>query len=299
MKPCSPPRAKLSLGPLLFNWDASTRRDFYFRIADEAPIDIVYLGEVVCSKRTPFFDPFVVEVAERLAAAGMEVVYSTLALLMSERETDALSQLVAEADLRVEANDVAAVRLLAGRPHVIGPFVNVYNEGTLCYLARRGATRIVLPAELPGANVAALARAAGAVELELQAFGRLPLALSARCYHARAHGVHKDGCQFVCGRDPDGLAVETLDGQSFLAVNGTQTLSFTVRSLLSEMPALQERGVAIFRLWPHSLDMVAIAQLFRSVLDGGEDARAAEARLGECVGFAPLSKALHDGFGIE
>ena len=45
----------LTLGPILFNWKPERRRDFYFRIADEAPIDCVYLGEVVCSKREPFF----------------------------------------------------------------------------------------------------------------------------------------------------------------------------------------------------------------------------------------------------
>ena len=73
--------ATLSLGPVLFNWDAEDKRDFYFRIADEAPIDTVYLGEVVCSKRTPFFDPYVPEVAERLRRGGKQVVYSTLALI--------------------------------------------------------------------------------------------------------------------------------------------------------------------------------------------------------------------------
>jgi len=45
----------LTLGPILFNWKPERRRDFYFRIADEAPIDCVYIGEVVCSKREPFF----------------------------------------------------------------------------------------------------------------------------------------------------------------------------------------------------------------------------------------------------
>ncbi len=41
--------ATLSLGPVLFNWDAEDKRDFYFRIADEALLDAVYVGEVVCS----------------------------------------------------------------------------------------------------------------------------------------------------------------------------------------------------------------------------------------------------------
>ena len=46
---------KLTLGPALFNWSPEKWRDFYFQIADEAPVDVVYVGEVVCSKRSPFF----------------------------------------------------------------------------------------------------------------------------------------------------------------------------------------------------------------------------------------------------
>ena len=59
----------LTLGPLLFNWKPERRRDFYFRVADEAPVDCVYLGEVVCSKREPFFVDDLPAIAERLAAA--------------------------------------------------------------------------------------------------------------------------------------------------------------------------------------------------------------------------------------
>ncbi len=49
-------KAQLTLGPLLYHWDAEKRRDFYFKIADEAPVDCVYLGEVICSKREPYFE---------------------------------------------------------------------------------------------------------------------------------------------------------------------------------------------------------------------------------------------------
>src|SRR3954469_19533228 len=77
---------KLTLGPLLFHWTPEKRRDFYFRIADDAAIDCVYLGEVVCSKREPFFAPELDAIATRLAAAGKQVVRSTLALMTLDRE---------------------------------------------------------------------------------------------------------------------------------------------------------------------------------------------------------------------
>ncbi len=286
---------KLALGPLLFNWDAEEKRDFYLRVADEAPVDIVYLGEVVCSKRSAFFAPYVAEVAARLARAGKEVVHSTLALIMNEREMDAVRAAAAASHLSVEANDISCAALLAGRPHVIGPFVNVYNEDTLRYLVGRGAIRVVLPGELPARSLAVLARAADGAEIEVQVFGRLPLAISARCYHARSYGLHKDGCQYVCAEHRDGMDLETLEGDRFLAINGTQTLSHSFCSLIRELDALKTMGVGCFRLWPHAVDMVRVAGLFRAVLEGSEGAAAAEAGLEELVHMAALSNGFYHG----
>ncbi len=287
--------AKLTLGPILFNWAAEEWRDFYFRIADEAPVDIVYLGEVVCAKRAPFIEPYLPEVAARLRGAGKEVVRSTLALVVGESEMDAVGAIAAGPDALVEANDVSCVALLAGRPHVIGPFVSVYNEGTLKYVVRNGAARVVLSNELSARSLAVLAQAADGAELEVQVFGRLPLAISARCYHARAHDLHKDGCQYVCASDPDGMPVDTLDGQPFLAVNGTQTLSYTYCNLVRELDELMNVGVACFRLWPHSTDMIAATRIFRGVLDGRDDTEAAWVRLSRLANVAPFSNGFYYG----
>lgn len=288
-------RGRLALGPVLFHWPAEAKRDFYFRIADEAPVDVVYLGETVCSKRAPFFDPHLPEIAERLAAAGKEVVHSTLALVMSERELESVRALAAERDLLVEANDASALALLAGRPHVVGPFVNVYNEDTLRFLARRGAVRVSLPNELDAAAIAAVAAEAGNVEIEVQVFGRLPLALSARCYHARSRRLSKDSCQYVCGEDVNGMALTTLDGAPFLAVNGVQILSYGVCNLAGALPALRRAGVRLFRLWPLAVDMTSAARAFRDALDGRIAADEAEARLAELVGDLPSANGFYHG----
>ncbi len=298
-----PHSAKLTLGPLLFNWPAEARRDFYFRIADEAPVDTVCLGEVVCSKRAPFFAPELPQLLARLERAGKEVVHGSLALVMTERERRTLAALAAAEGLFVEANDLACVALLDGRAHAIGPFVNVYNEGTLAYLARRGAVRVTLPFELPAEALRALAAAAGLmapqvapkVALEVQVFGRTPLAISARCYHARAHGLHKSNCQYVCEADRDGMELETLDGRPFLAVNGTQTLSYAIGNLLAELDALCDMGIRRFRLSSHDLDMVAVAGTYRGVLDGRVSAGEAQARLSELASFAPFANGFYHG----
>ncbi|WP_020594250.1 ubiquinone anaerobic biosynthesis protein UbiV [Kiloniella laminariae] len=279
----------LTLGPHLYNWPAEQKRDFYFRIADEAEVDVVYLGEVTCSKRAPFFLPFIPEICERLEAAGKEVVLSSLALVMTGRERKELHELSDDCPWDLEANDLSAVALLKGRSHVIGPFINIYNEGTLDYLYGNGARRIVLPCELPAESLRALGNMARGRELEVQVFGRLPLALSARCYHARAHNLSKDGCLYVCEKDPDGMDVMTLDGTPFLAVNGTHTMSYSVNSLAGELDALQKFGVSHFRLWPQQVDMVAVIQTFRQALDGQIDQIEVQERLDKLVDFAPFS----------
>ncbi len=262
---------KLTLGPVLFNWPTPMWRDFYARIADEAPVDRVVVGEVVCSKRTPFRIDETADVIERLARAGKEVVLGTLALPTLKRELNEIAE-VASMDAMIEVNDVSALAAIAGRDHVVGPFINVYNEGTLHELAALGARAICLPVELPMASIATLAASRGAVELEVFAFGRAPLAVSARCYHARAHGLMKDACKYVCEQDLDGLEVKTLDGDRFLAINGIQTMASGVTVLAREVADLAAAGVTRLRLSPHTCDMIAVARAYRDLIDERIDA---------------------------
>ncbi|NCC21329.1 MAG: U32 family peptidase [Alphaproteobacteria bacterium] len=280
---------KLTLGPVLFNWPPGVWRDFYFRIADEAPVETVYLGEVICSKRLPFFETHLPDVAERLAAAGKTVVLSSLALVMNKRDARLVRDLAADENFMVEANDVSSVAHLAGRPHVIGPLMNVYNEDTMDVLAADGAVRFCLPPELPASRIEILAEHARrrGVETEVFAYGRAPLALSARCYHARIHGLAKDNCQFVCSRDPDGVSVTTLDEQPFMTVNGIQTLSHSLVNLAGDLRALRQMNVTHLRLSPRAGDMVAVAQTFRDTLDGVLCANEAFSRIVEMTPEIP------------
>ncbi len=283
--------ARLSLGPVLYFWEADRLRDFYFRIAEETDVEIVYLGEVVCGKRLPFLSEALGAAAERLRAAGKEVVLSSLALPGERRDLAALRELAATTDGPVEANDFGAVRLLRGRPHVLGPYLNVYNEGTLAVLARNGAVRCCPPPELPATAFARLV-AGSRLEFELQIFGRQPLALSARCYHARSRGRRKDNCQYACGEDADGMPVETLDGRAFVAVNGIQTLSAGYVELSAAVEEARAMGVGIFRLMPQALDMVAVIGLYRALLEARIAPVELRARLAE---LAP-GTAFADGY---
>lgn len=274
------PSIKLTLGPVFFHWSAERLKDFYRRIADEAPIERVHLGEVVCGKRMPFSDPVWPELIERLERAKKEVVLSTLATPTTTRERRSIEDLCGN-DRLIEINDITALPARTGRPFVVGPFVNIYNGATAQFLVRRGACTICPPVELSLTHIAALTHSCPEAEFEIFAFGRLPLALSGRCYHARLHGLHKDSCQFTCEQDPDGLVVDTLDDQPFLAINGVQTMSAQVQALTLQPAELRAHNIDRLRLSPHSCDIVAVAEIYRSLVEGKQEPEQARALLAQ------------------
>ncbi|WP_180899618.1 ubiquinone anaerobic biosynthesis protein UbiV [Martelella soudanensis] len=289
---------KITIGPVPYLWSGEKWRDFYHRIAESGHVDAVTLGEAVCSKRDHFTRPYLPQVVERLTAAGKSVALASLALVTQEREVAQTRKLAAEAPL-AEANDLSALRLFAGKPHLVGPFVNVYNGATAKLLAKRGATRICLGPELPADSIAAIIAGAPGIEYEVMAFGRLPLAISARCAHARAKGHTKDNCKFVCGEEPDGLDIDTLDGQPFLSLNGVQTMSRHCQVLLAELPELARMGITHLRLSPQDCDMTAVAAIYAGVRDGRMDAEEGIVKLKEVYSAAPYANGfLHGAAGM-
>lgn len=287
----------LTLGPILYHWDADTKRDFYARIADESPVDTVYLGEVICSKRTPFFERHLPQVIDRLERGGKRVVLSSLSEVVIPRERNMMRDFCAIDSHEIELNNTSGLYHIDGRPHRLGPLMNVYNERTLGWLASRGATHATLPVELPRRVVGAMAAAARerGVGIEVQVFGRASLAVSARCYHARAHCRTKDNCQFVCEEDPDGMPLTTVTGQSFLVVNGIQTLSHSYLCLAEEIDEMRDMGVSHFRVLPQRVDMVAVTRIFADRIAGRADGAETLARLEELNLPAPLSNGFWHG----
>lgn len=260
---------KLSLGPVLYCWDRETVRDFYARAA-ESPVDIVYLGETVCSKRRALRPEDWLDIGEQLAEAGKEVVLSTLVLIEAESELAAMRRLVANGRFGIEANDMAAVNMAEGRVRfVAGPHLNVYNAETLALLHEAGARRWVAPIELSAAVLAELqAQRPAGIQTEVFAFGRLPLAFSARCFTARAHNLPKDDCGFRCRDDPDGLLLRTQEGRAFLVLNGIQTQSAAVYNLIAHVRELEALGVEVLRISPQSRGTFEIIDVFHDVIAG-------------------------------
>jgi collagenase-like PrtC family protease len=259
---------KLALGPLLYYWPRDTVLSFYEQAASWA-VDTVYLGETVCSRRHELRHEDWLALAETLAAAGKEVVLSTQTLIESESDLKALRKIVDNGRFRVEANEFGAANLLskAGLPFVAGPALNVYNPDTLALLANLGAMRWVPPVEMPRAMLTAMPIPAG-METEVFAFGRLPLAFSARCFTARHYNLQKDACEFRCIDHPDGLTLNTREGEGFLTINGIQTQSGKVHSLAHRLGELTGTQVTALRLSPQSQHMGDVVATYREALDG-------------------------------
>jgi collagenase-like PrtC family protease len=263
---------KLSLGPLQYYWPRQTTLDFYESIA-ATPVDIVYLGETVCSRRHELRLDDHLDIAAMLAAASKEVVLSTLTLIESESDLKSLRRIVDNEKFLVEANEMGAVRLLAERklPFVAGPTLNVFNGHTLGLLAGMGASRWLLPPEASAELLAGIDKDKPAgVETEVFAYGRVPLAYSARCFTARRYNLQKDNCEFKCLDFPDGMAVRTREHEDFLVLNGIQTQSAKVYNLLDDLPQVASARIAVLRVSPQAQGTREVLEAFRARLDGGK-----------------------------
>jgi collagenase-like PrtC family protease len=271
----------LSLGPLLYYWSRDDTLAFYGEAANW-PLARVYLGESVCSRRHLLRLQDWLALAEKLTATGKEVVLSSQTLIESESDLKTLRRIVGNGRFRVEANEWGAVRMLseAGVPFVAGHTLNIYNPDTLDVLAVLGAQRWLPPVEISRDALAALLEHAPAgIETEIFAYGRLPLAYSARCFTARHYNLPKDDCQFRCLDHPDGLPLSTREGEPFLTLNGIQTQSAGVYNLIGELPALRALNIASLRLSPQSRHMGRVVAAFQAALAGEPEAASALSRI--------------------
>jgi collagenase-like PrtC family protease len=307
----TPLNLQLALGPVLFFWS----RDDIFRFYAEAaqwPLDIVYLGEVVCARRQQVKTQDWIGLANDLADTGKEVVLSSQALLESETDLRRLRRLVENGRVRLEANDLGAARLARqhGVPFVAGSHMNLYNVETLALIHELGAYRWLPPVEMDKTTLDEILRHLRqekiALQTEVFAWGKLPLALSARCFTARHYNLNKDDCQFRCLEHPDGMPLATREGTGFLTINGIQTMSEGCEALLTHLAEMERMGVDAVRISPQWEHTGAVVQAFRRVIAGELAADVALSEVTPCApgplvdgywrglaGMAPLGETIH------
>ena len=291
---------KITLGPLQYYWPRNSVLAFYEAMADTA-VDEIYLGETVCSRRHELRLSDWLGLARHLQGKGKQVVMSSQVLLESGSDVAWLHKLAANGEFTVEANDMGAVHCLAGKqPFVAGPHLNLYNPQAVQWMAQLGASRWVMPLEMRHQDLAVVqaARPAG-LQTEVFAYGRLPLAYSARCFTARHYNLPKDDCRFSCMEHPDGLPMRTREKEGFLVLNGTQTQSARVYNLLEELPQMQAMGVDLVRLSPQPQHMEQVIALFDEVRRQSANAAHAQHRILPLMPDWPCNGFWHGRPGLE
>lgn len=294
---------KISLGPLLYYWPRDTVFKFYESIA-ATPVDTVYLGETVCSRRHEMKLADWLTVAEQLQAAGKHVVLSTQVLIESGSDVSTMRKVTDNLQFMVEANDMGAVHSLQSNvphvPFVAGPHLNLYNLPALELIAKLGAKRWVAPLEMARDDLACMQQnRPAALETEVFAYGRMPLAFSARCFTARHHNLPKDDCRFSCMHYPDGLLMQTKESQNFLVLNGIQTQSARVYNLITELNSLRALGIDMLRLSPQSQHTLSIIELFDAAINNKLAATDALQQMRALMPDEPCNGYWHGKPGLE
>lgn len=249
---------KLSLAPIGYFWPKAQVEAFYREVA-QSPIDRVYLGETVCSKRRELSLDDYLRIAGELRGSGKEVVLSTLTLLEAAGELKEVQRYCDQADYMIEANDMAAVQRASEQGHafVVGNAINCYNPSTLIQLLELGMKTWNPPVELSREWLSDVLGSADVqtirdrLEVEVLSFGYLPLAYSARCFTARSEDRPKDDCRLCCINYPSGRVVYSQDNEPVFTLNGIQTQSGQRYNLLNDIDSM--RGlVDIVRLSPQT-----------------------------------------------
>lgn len=265
---------KFSLGAIQYFWPKQVVENFYQQAA-ESSVDIVYLGETVCSKRRELkFDDYM-RIAHMLREAGKQVCLSTMTLLEAPSELRELRKYCDNGDFIVEANDVGAIPYLQEHqvPFVAGAAINCYNQHTLRKLMSMGMSRWVMPVELSREWLAKLLEQSmvkdvrDCFEVEVFALGHMPLAWSGRCFTARSENRAKDQCELCCINYPEGREVTSQDGTQVFVLNGIQTQSGTRYNLVNQLPNMQGL-VDVVRLSPQLTGTFDWLEKFRANSEG-------------------------------
>ncbi len=261
---------EITLGPVLYDWPRERLLSFYEEVLDMA-VDTVYLGEVVCAKRTGLSVSDIESIGRRFEEAGKKIFLSTPAVVSNEKELDYIRALAA-LPFDIEANDISAIAISGEKVKGAGPHITTYNAEDINYLKGLGIERLTFPVELPRDSVVFNIKETGLFG-EIFAHGRVPLAFSWRCYTSRIHGRTKDECAHDCLKYPEGLLLRNVDDIPVFTINGTSILSADTYTLVGSMEDLAEIGVKAVRISPDPENTGDVVKIFRDRINGKLDAK--------------------------
>lgn len=258
---------ELTLGPVLFGWKRDELLGFYEEAAG-FDVDRVYIGEVVCAKKKGLTLTDIESIATGLVRAGKTVVLSSLAVVSNETEL-ACTRALLGLPFPIEANDVSVLNMVdpALREVFAGPHITTYNVPSIEFLKGIGIKHVTFPVELSGESIA-YNIAHTAIDAEVFAHGKVPLAFSWRCYTSRAYGLSKGDCRHDCTRSPDGMVIKTVDDEQLFTINGTSVLSAGAYTLIREVDDLADKGVGALRISPQHKNTKRVVEVFRARILG-------------------------------
>lgn len=287
---------KITLGPIPFQWDKEKIITFYREITN-TPVTTVYIGEVVCSKRTILGRDFLERIGRMLQDEGKEVVLSTLGLITNREELEYVRSLI-DLPFSIEVNNIGVLNLLESNRSgilpdvpdlpdkrlIAGPHLAVYNAPTAKFFSDMNIRRFVFMPELHKDAIESISSNISSIEKEIIGFGNLPVASSWRCYTVRALEMTKNNCAIVCKKHPEGMQLETMDGMPVFNINGTQLMSARKVCMIGQLDILKSLGIEYLRIIPQERNTVDIIDTFRKVIEGVITSQDA---VGVLRGYAP------------
>ncbi len=263
--------------------------EFYHDEFPAGGIDTAYIGDVVCHERNILSNDDLQSIVKRLHRQGIKVCYSTLALCTTPVEIDYLKEVYRFFD-GIEINMLGFMNLLKnnrfqdlGKKIVLGPHLNIYNWKSAAFLKKFNPSLMVAPFELTLDSITDIIEKAS-IPMEITAWGNVSVALSWRCYTARAVGRTREECGKVCFEYPEGMTLKTVENEELFLVDGLQVKSAKTYCLVESLPRLINKGISSFRIYPHREHTTRILDVFRQVLAEELDHRTARTQLAP---FAP------------
>ena len=257
---------KLTIGPIPFLWSKERTLSFYEEIAN-TPVSVVYVGDVVCSKRSILGIDAIETICKMLQDAGKKVVISTLGLITNKEELEFIESLC-RLSFPIEINNIGVLNFCSGRQIIGGPHLAIYNAPTAKFLYDLGVQRIVFMPELNKETIESISLPVPYVEKEIIVFGNLPLAFSWRCYTARALDISKANCAIVCKKYPEGMPLETMDNIPIFNINGTQLMSAQKVCMIEQLDILKKLGIEYLRIMPQAENTADVIEVFSKTIEG-------------------------------